>query len=175
MMKEKEKHLHSPMYPFSYDKKQLSMATDARTYRNCILLSTGKFSDSITRSPVIYTEQALKTGATNWEENYLNVDHSYDVRDRLGFVTNPYYKNGKVYGDLNIFPITTVARDIISLIDANLVNWISVELYSEDDWNDKTLETFANNIIFIGAAVCLFPADSNTRIKEDGPAPYNDI
>ena len=171
MSKKKERHLHNAIIPFEYNKKNLSLSTDVRIYRDCALLSIGEWTDSISRTPIEYTEKALEQGATNWEENYLNVDHSFETRNRLGFVTNPYYKNGKVYGDLNIFPITTVAKDIIALIDAGLVNWISVELTSEDEWTDEKI--LANNICFLGAAVVLYPACSDgTYIKEDGPQAY---
>ena len=160
----KKKTLHNPMIPFEYNKKMLSKSTDARIYRDCALISVGEWSDSIARSPVVYTEKALAKSATNWEENYLNVDHSYETRDRLGFVTHPYYKNGKVYGDLHILPITTVAKDVVALIDAGLVNWISVELISNDIYQDDS-KCYADDIVFVGAAVVLFPASDGTRIK----------
>jgi len=164
-MSKKKRYLHSATIPFSYNKKNLSLSTDARIYRDCALLSVGSWSDSITRSPVVYTEQALKSSATNWEENYLNVDHSFEVRNRLGFVTNTYYKDGKVYGDLHIFPITSVAKDIIALIDADLVNWMSVELTSDDYWDEDSMKRFADNITFLGAAIVLYPASDGTHIK----------
>jgi hypothetical protein len=173
-MKNEKRHLHSPVIPFKYDKKQLSMATDARIYRDCAMLKVGSWSDSISMSPIIYTKEALKAGSTNWKSNYLNVDHSFETRNRLGFVTSPYFKGDTVFGDLHIFPITTVSKDIIALIDADLVNWISVELTSKDDWNDDAGEMYANDIQFMGAAIVLYPAvKDGTYIKKDGPKAYN--
>lgn len=121
---------------------------------------------------MVYTREELSKSAGNWEQNYLNLDHSFDVRDRLGFVENTYFHKGKVKGDLHIFPITQAARDTIALIDADLVNWLSVEITTEDYWNENDNKRYASNISFIGAAICLYPADQSTRINQDGPAPY---
>ena len=164
MSKKVERHLHNAMIPFEYNKKVLTKSTDVRIYNDCALLSVGSWSDSITRSPIEYTAKALELGANNWEENYLNVDHSYETRNRLGFVENTYYKDGKVYGDLYLYPITTVAKDIIALIDGGFVNWISVELLSNDTWEDDS-RCYAKDITFIGAAIVLYPASDGTHIK----------
>ena len=71
MTKNKERHLHSPMIPFSYNKKVLSLATDVRIYKDAALLQVGTWTDCASRSPVIYTEQALKASATNWKRIIL--------------------------------------------------------------------------------------------------------
>ena len=167
-----ERHLHYPTIPFKYDKKILSKSTDVRIYRDTILLTPGEFSDSLTRSPVNYTEEAISESAHNWEENYLNVDHSYEVQKRLGFIQNTYYKDGAVRGDLYIFPVTQAAKDTIALIDSGLINWLSVELTTEDFWNPDDNKRYAGNISYIGAAVVTSPACDSTRIIEDGPAPW---
>ena len=59
------------------------------------------------------------------------------------------------------------------MIDNGLVNWLSVELTTEDYWNSEDEKRYAGAIEYIGAAVCLFPADSDTRIIENGPKPFN--
>ena len=69
-------------------------------------------------------------------------------------------------GDLYIYPITRNAKDTIALIDAGLVNWLSIELKSEDVWNSADSKKYAKDIVFIGAAVVLYPACEDTRIKQ---------
>jgi len=165
MKKKSERNLHSPLIPFKYDKKVLSKSTDVRIYRDTTLLTVGEYADSMSPAPVVYTEQALKDSATNWSSNYLNVDHSFEVQKRLGFIKNAYWRDGKVMGDLYIFPITQAAKDTIALIDAGLVNWLSVEITTRDEWNSEDNKRYANDIEFIGAAVVLYPADPHTRIK----------
>jgi hypothetical protein len=171
--KKNERSLHFPLIPFEYNKKILSKSTDVRIYKDTILLTEGEFCDSITRSPIVYTSEEISKGATNWSSNYLNLDHSFEVQKRLGFVKNTYYKDKAVRGDLYIFPITQAAKDTIALIDADLVNWLSVEITTEDYWNNEDDKRYASNIEYIGAAICLYPADSKTRIKPQGPSPGN--
>ena len=84
------------MIPFEYNKKLQSKSTDARIYKDTILLTPGEFTDSISRSAVVYTEDAIKESASNWTGNYLNLDHSYETLKRLGFVKNTYFRNGAV-------------------------------------------------------------------------------
>jgi hypothetical protein len=123
--------------------------------------------------PVYYTEDNLKKSAVNWKENYLNIDHSYEVLKRLGFVKNTYYRDKSLRGDLYIFPITQTARDVISQIDAGMINWLSVEIMSNDYWDSNINKKCAGDIEYIGAAIVTMPADAKTRIIENGPAPRN--
>lgn len=156
--------IHSPLVPFQYSKKKLSKATDVRIYRDCVLLSEGTWSDSITNAPVFYHRDELRKGSIQWESKYLNLDHDYSVLKRLGFVENPYYENGKVLGDLYIFPVTQAAKDTIALIDAGLVNWLSVEMKTYDRWDYSENKIFAEDIRFIGAAIVLYGACPDSRI-----------
>ena len=167
----KERNLHNPLTKFSYKAKELSSDTDVRIYRDTILLTPGEFTDSMSMSPVAYTEEAISKSADNWEENYLNLDHSYEVLKRLGFVMNTYYKDCAVRGDLYIYPITQAARDTISMIDAGLINWLSVEITTEDSWDPNDNKKYASNISYIGAAVVTTPACEDSRIIKTGPAP----
>ena len=169
----KERNLHFPMIPFKYDKKILTKSTDVRIYHNTILLTPGEFTDSMSSYPIVYSEENIMKTATNWQENYLNLDHSYEVLKRLGFIKNTYYKNGAVRGDLYIFPVTQAARDVIGQIDSGLINWLSVEITSNDYWDSKINKKCAGDITYIGAAIVTTPACQNSRIIENGPAPGN--
>jgi hypothetical protein len=162
-----KRNLHFPVIPFRYDGKILTKSTDVRIYKNVILLTSGEFTDAMSMTPTLYTDENIKLSASRWEENYLNLDHSYEVLKRLGFVKNTYYNNGAVRGDLYIFPITEEAKSTIGLIDAGLVNWLSVELTSEDYWDNSKQKRCAGDITFIGAAVVTSPACPDTRIIID--------
>jgi len=156
---------HKLIVPLKYDTKIIQKSGDARIYSNSILLTPGSWSDCMTKAPVEYTDTQLKMSASKWESNYLNIDHSQSTLDRIGYVKNQHWSNGKILGDLHIYPITQNARDVIAMIDANLVNSLSVELSSVDRWDFNTNMRFAEDITFYGLAVVLNPACKHTRIK----------
>ena len=166
MKNKTERNLHWPTIKFDYNTKILKKSTDVRIYSNTIILTPGEFTDSMCRMPVVYSEDELKLSADRWDENFLNVDHCFDVQSRIGYVKNPRWHKGAVRGDLHIFPITQTAKDTIALIDAGLVNWLSAELTTQDVWDSNQNKRLATDIEFIGCAVVLYPADSNTRINE---------
>jgi len=155
---------HKLIKKFEYDTKIIQKG-DARVYNNAILLTPGAWSDCITRAPVEYTSEQLSKSATRWKENYLNIDHSRGTLDRIGYIKNARWYNKSVIGDLHIYPITQNAKDTIALIDAGLVNSLSVELSSVDRWDFQTNKRFAEDIEFFGCAVVLDPACENTRIR----------
>jgi len=152
---------------FEYENKIINKARlgGARIYKNAILLTPGEWSDSVTRAPVLYSSEELNKGHKRWMGNYLNVNHSWNVEDRIGLVRNPSFKSDKVLADLYIYPITQRSKDVIALIDAGLVNNLSVELATKDIWDAKKNMRVAKDIRFIGLAVVTDPADPNTRIK----------
>jgi len=168
MSEEYTKHcLYSKL---SYDTKEIGKGPKApRVFRNAQLLTPGEWTDAGSRMPTVYTPQELTRSAENWRSNYLNVDHSWNSLDRIGYVNNPKAVRGSVKGDLFIYPITQTARDTISLIDSGLINWLSVELFSRDEINYDDRKIYASDITFIGAAVVSHPADENTYISADGP------
>lgn len=166
-MKKNLKTIHNPMVKFEYDKSLFGKSTDVRIYHDATLITPGVFSDSITMSPVKYSEDVLSTTVNKWHSNYLNINHSRNVLDRIGRVVNPYYSDGRVKGDLYIFPVTQNARDTIELIDEGLINWLSVELITEDSW-DRNDERYVSDLKYMGVAVVTEPACSNAKIDESG-------
>jgi len=156
---------HKLISKFVYDNKIIQKSGDARIYNNSILLTPGSWSDCITRAPVEYTPEQLSKSASRWEKNYLNVDHSQNTLDRIGLVNNPRWFKNSVIADLYIYPITQNAKDTIALIDAGLVNSLSVELSSVDRWDYNLNKRFAEDITFHGCACVLDPACSETRIR----------
>ena len=164
------KTIHTPYIKLEYNKKLIGKSTDVRIYRDVTLLSEGIFSDSLTREGVAYQKDVLMKTVSNWESNYLNVDHSHKVLDRIGRVGNPRWQDGRVKADLYIYPITKTAEDTISLIDNGLINWLSVEIMTEDAW-DNNNQRYVKDLSYIGLAVVTMPACKEALIHEDGERP----
>jgi len=166
----KEYTKHKLCNKLEYGSKEIGKGPKApRVYRSTRLLTPGEWTDASSRTPTVYTPQELIRSAPNWKSNFLNVDHSWATLDRIGYIQNPREDKGCVMGDLYIYPITENARDTINLIDAGLINWLSVELFSNDQYNYDDRKNYATDITFIGAAVVSHPADENTYIRSDGP------
>lgn len=170
MNKKRRRTLRMPYVKFEYNKKLIGKSTDVRIYRGATILTEGAFTDSLTREPVIYYSDVLRSTVNNWESNYLNIDHSHNILDRIGKVENPRFENGKVKVDLYIHPITQNAKDTISLIDAGYINWLSVEIMSDDAWN-KNNERYVKDMVYIGLAIVSTPACKEALIDEAGEKP----
>ena len=137
----------------------------ARVYKDAILLTPGEWSDAVTKAPVLYSSHEIKKSASNWERDRLNVNHSWFVEDQIGYVRNTYFSDDKLKGDLYIYPITNRARDTIALIDAKLVNDVSVEVATRDEWDTEKGMRIAKDLLFFGLAVVTDGACSDARIK----------
>ena len=169
-MKNSKKHLHTPYVKFEYDKRLVGKATDVRIYRDVTILTEGTFSDSLSMEAVQYPKDVLKRTVSNWQSNYLNIDHSHRVLDRIGKVENARWGDGKVKADLYIHPITENATDTIKLIDSGLINWLSVEIMTEDAY-DRNNERYVKDLDYIGLAVVTAPACKGALIHDEGPEP----
>lgn len=151
--------------PFEYESKTVSKATNAKIYKGAIILTPGRYADTVTQDYVYYSEDVLRKYATNWSTNFLNIDHSSSVIHRIGYVVNPRYEDGAVKGDLYIFPYTSVARDTIALIDNGLVNALSCEILTTDHYDYLKKCIVVDDIEFFGCAVVTNPACKDARIK----------
>lgn len=167
-MKKDKKTIHNPLVEFKYDDRLIGKSSDAKIYRNTTLLTPGTFSDSLTMAGVRYDKDLLKNTVDNWHSNYLNIDHSHEVLKRIGRVTNTKWMDNKVKADLYIYPVTKNARDTIKLIDQGLINWLSVEIMTEDGW-DKSDERFVKDLEYLGVAVVTEPACKEAKIDDEGP------
>ena len=155
---------HKHYLSFKYNKKLIEKSGDARIYRDSILLTPGSWADVITQAPVVYSEDELRKGATKWESNLLNLDHSHFPLDIIGYVKNPKFSDHAVRADLYIYPITTNAKDTIALIDAGLIKHLSVEISTQDKWDPITNLRKAYDIKFWGLAVVIDPACKDSKI-----------
>ena len=87
--------------------------------------------------------------------------------DRVGMIENPHFEDGKVKADLYIYPVTQNAKDVINLIDSGLVNWLSVEIKTEDVWDYNKNIRKVNWMSFLGCAIVLYPACDEALINEN--------
>ena len=136
-----------------YDTKIIQKSRDVRIYRGVTLITPGVWTDGASMTPTKYTEGALMMAATNWIKNYLNIDHNWSAGAVIGTVQNTRWQNGAVKGDLYINPNLTLGRDVITNIDAGLLNSLSVELMADDYYDTDEQVSYAANIDFIGCAV----------------------
>ncbi|MBE3093948.1 MAG: hypothetical protein IMZ52_02875 [Actinobacteria bacterium] len=157
--------IHKHILNLSYDNVSLSQYEDFRIYKNATILTPGEWTDSITREPVVYTVGELEKSATNWKENYLDLDHSFAVNDRIGYVMNPHADKGNVKADLYIHKRIQSGKDTIERIDCGLVNGVSAELTTTDRYNFSDNKYYAENIVFLGSAIVLFPASNGAKVR----------
>lgn len=121
------------------------------------LLASGTWTDSRMGTPLFYSEKVLEKYAGNWIDNSLWSRHSggsyRSITDKIGEVRNQRYNNGAVVGDLWLHEKTQASRDIVELIKAKLVNYVSVEHGGKERWNTAEKRYDAEEIIFSGVAV----------------------
>jgi len=162
------KRLHLPLIKFETPQKLISKSSDWRIYHDAIILAPGVWTDAASKVKTYFSPRELEKSAKRWRVNYLNVNHNYrDPLSRIGYVKNTYWDGEKIRGDLYILADTSAGKDIVSLIDANLVNWLSPELLSSDKWNSQKGLHEATDIEFIGCAVVIHPACPKAKIREE--------
>lgn len=147
------KNLHRHTIPFNYNKKILYKSMDDRVFKDATLLTPGEWTDSVSRTPITYTDAALFLSANNWTKNILNLDHEWKVLNTIGTVQNPRYHSGSIRADLFVTPRTQNGKDAITLIDLGLVNALSIELMSNDTWDSDDFKRYATDIEYLGCAM----------------------
>lgn len=152
---------------FDYKRKNIIEKSNDRTYKDCVFLNPGMYTDHLSMQKVSYPETILSEFAENWPEQcFLDIDHNItSVLSRIGFVENQHWNGKAVVGDIRILPITTFATDTISLIDAGLITDLSIEAFTEDGWNDEKGCIEVTKIEFIGVGVVTKGADENAKIN----------
>jgi len=159
------------MSRLNYDKSRRVKAANLKIYYDVVLLSPGDYADSISKRYIRYSDKIIRRYADNWSVDFLCLDHKKDALSRVGKVKNPRIKSGKLVADLYIYTTTQNGHDIVQNIENGLVNWVSVEAYSEDEYNHKDGIMCVKYIEFVGAAIVTLPAYKDAYIKEDGPSP----
>jgi len=166
MGNEKKATIHKHILNLSYDTTTLSQYEDFRIYKNATILTPGEWTDCITRSPVVYSESELEKNATNWKENYLDLDHSFSVSDRVGYVRNPHADKGCVKADLYILKGTHSGDDVIRKIDCGLITDVSAELTTNDRYDYGSGKYIAEDLCFMGCAIVTHGAADGASIHK---------
>ena len=120
---------------------------------NATLITPGAWTDMASRTEINYSPRELQMASTRWLKNILNLDHEWKVLNTIGTVQSPRWQDNAVKGNLYINTVTSAGKDTVALIDAGLVNALSVELQSLDVRESETNKLFASDIDFIGCAV----------------------
>ena len=139
--------------------------TGDRIYAGCILLEEGKFADSASKMSIFYDGKVLKRDAGKWLSNYVSINHSNDILDRIGYVENPRWANNKLLADIRIIPVTSRAKDVISLLDNNMAQDLSIEALTEEEY-DKDLKCLRlTTISFTGLSIVTQGACGSARVN----------
>ena len=153
---------------FEYKNKVIKKSSNLVIYKEATLLVSGVYADSATNRFTNYPKKVIERYAKNWKSNFLSLDHSKDVLKRIGKIKNPKYKDGKLVGDLYIYTVTSVAKDVVKLIDSGLINWMSVEVNTKDKYNYEMDLMEVKEMEFVGASVVSLPACPNAKIISNG-------
>ena len=126
---------------------------------DAILLAEGTWTDSYQQTPCKYKSEVLEKYSNNWLDNSIWSRHPggtpRSVDEKIGQVVNPHYdpKYKAVMGDISFHMMSQKSRDIAEMIDAGLVNAVSVELGGTEKYNAKDKCYEAETIDFFGLAV----------------------
>jgi cation transport regulator ChaB len=138
--------------------------------RDVRLLATGVWTDSLSRTAVEYTAEALQ-GAT-WQDTGLWARHGggmpRNITDKVGEVRNPHF-NGEdaIVGDLYFHNKTQLSRDIAEMTKAGLYNYVSSEVMTADAWDASQGRYVTNEVVFTGVATVNRGACTTCTIKDN--------
>jgi len=155
--------------PVKFRKSPIIEHADVRasyiTYNDVEILHEGEYIVGNLGINVHYDSNNLDLG--RWEDNWLNIDHSKNVLDRIGIVDKQWFdhQNSAVMGDLHIITTTQHGKDVVELINKGLIDKLSIELRADMNYEEEEDYYNATNIFFLGVGVVTFPADDKTRIK----------
>lgn len=149
-------------------KSSSSNISGDKIYKECTLIKPGTYADSSTATAHFYDGNVLRKCVHNWKSNYLNINHSNNPLDRIGFIDNPKWKDDSIVADLRILPVTQRAKDIINLIDNGLVYNLSIEAEIDREYDPSIKMMKITNIDFLGCAIVTDPAckDAVINIRE---------
>ena len=156
--------VHNPSFPNIINKSK------QRIYKNAVLLTPGTWADSTSNMYNYYPKEVLKKYAGNVITNYIDINHDYrNVLYRIGEIKNQHWDEQKnaVVGDLYINLDTSIAKDIVALIDNNTINGLSVEIGTQDVWDFKLDMPRVEYIEFYGVSIVPteFTACKDAKIK----------
>lgn len=160
--------------PLKYDTKVVEKYSRDRVYRDAVALTPGSYVDALTNTTAEFSKQLLVEKAYSWERNergfvHLDIDHDiYHCLSRIGYVEPVGWSRNAVRVNLRIPAITQNAKDVIALIDAGMVNDLSVEVRTKEEWLDEKSVFMINDVVFTGLAVVTMGACRDAKIIETG-------
>ncbi|MCK5432923.1 MAG: hypothetical protein KAJ03_09275, partial [Gammaproteobacteria bacterium] len=129
-------------------------------YAGVKLLAAGTWTDSATRTPLVYPPTILDRDAANWVDHTIWSRHGggvpRDITESVGEVRNPRYENEAVVGDLFLHKRTDRSRDTVELIDYAMERdpiFVSVEHGGGEEWDPVNERYISTSLIFGGLAV----------------------
>ena len=129
-------------------------------YAGVKLLAAGTWTDSATRTPLVYPPTILERDAANWVDHTIWSRHGggvpRDITESVGDVRNPRYENEAVVGDLFLHTRTDRSRDTVELIDYAMERdpiFVSVEHGGGEEWDPVNERYISTSLIFGGLAV----------------------
>lgn len=147
-----------------YKSKGSNIAGD-RVYKGCVLLTEGIYTDSFSKRTMFYDGRVISKNAKNWQSNYLTIDHSKSIMDRIGYIENPRWDGKSLLADLRIMPITQRAIDLISLIDNKMASGFSIEAETKEVYDSKRKMLMLSEIQFLGGSIVTSPACEDAGIS----------
>jgi len=127
--------------------------------RDVIMLAEGTWTDSFQQTPCRYRAEVLEKYSGNWKDNGLWGRHPggapRSVDEKIGEVRNPRYdkKLKAVVGDLFFHLKSQKSRDIAEMVEAGIINAVSVEIGGTERYNSKEECFEAESIDYYGLAV----------------------
>ena len=149
---------------------QLSEEDNSVTLRGVPLLTEGKWHDSTTPYPTIYTADNLAKFTVEESAGYRSHAFSHDMDEEIGDAQNIHYDAGQkaIVADLVFFRDTQVSRDNAAIIqrklDAGKPVYVSIEMMTHDVQTENGME--AQNITITGWIPTLTPACKKCRIPK---------
>ena len=138
--------------PLTYDSYVIQKSTDHKIYKNAILFTPGSWTDSVSAMECYYSPEVISRCAEIWPTRYINLQHSHNPIDFVGSVYNQHWDGVSLKGDLHLFR-TGIGEHIITLIDAGIINKLSVEANTEDSYDRKLMIRSTDDMEFLGVSI----------------------
>jgi hypothetical protein len=146
-------------------KSKRNNITGDRIYKGCVILEEGRFTDAASKVPIFYDCKVLERDAKNWVSNFITLNHSRDILDRVGFIENVRWENNKLLGDMRIVPITSRAKDVINLLDAGMIKDLSIEALTTEEYDRDMKCLRLSSIEFTGLSLVLSGACPTAKVN----------
>ena len=154
MADKKGRYLNLDLTGSKFERTDQGMLT-----RDVILLAEGTWTDSFQRTPCRYKAEVLEKYHANWKDSGLWSRHPggtpRSVDEKIGEVRNYRYDKERkaVIGDLLFHLKNQRSRDIAEMVEAGIINAVSVEIGGTEKYNAKEECFEAESIDYYGTAV----------------------